>query len=126
MRTFRGSRITANGKIVNQNISTSHDPASLKCFVVCPNPHYILAREEGESQPILVFSDQNFVSTMSGGNSCMAIARLEDASLNELVDLSMEILDKYQVPPGTLLLYSSVSYLYNAGAKYARRTGATW
>ncbi len=56
----------------------------------------------------------------------MAIARLEDASLNELVDLSMEILDKYQVPPGTLLLYSSVSYLYNAGAKYARRTGATW
>jgi hypothetical protein len=103
MRTFRGSRITANGTIVNQNISTSHDPANLKC-VVCPNPHYILAREEEESPPILVFADQNFVSTMSGGNSCVAIARLEDASLNELVDLTMEILDKHQVPPGTLLL----------------------
>ncbi len=45
----------------------------------------------------------------------MAIARLEDASLNEPVDLSMEILDKHQVPPGTLLLYGSVSFLYNAG-----------
>jgi hypothetical protein len=114
LRTFRGSRITANGKIVNQNISTSYDPANLKC-VVCPNPHYILARGEGEPPPILVFADQNFVSTMSGGNSCVAIARLEDASLNELVDLSMEILDKHQVPPGTLLLYGSVSHLYNAG-----------
>jgi hypothetical protein len=114
LRTFRGSRITANGKVVNQNISTSYDPANLKC-VVCPTPHYILARGEGESPPILVFSDQNFVSTLTGGNSCVAIARLEDASLSELVDISMEILDKHKVPPGTLLMYGSVSHLYNAG-----------
>ncbi len=48
LKTFRGSRITANGTTVNQNISVSFDPANLKC-VVCSNAHYILAKGPEDS-----------------------------------------------------------------------------
>jgi hypothetical protein len=50
LKTFRGSRITANGVTVNQNISATFDPANLKC-VICPNAHYILAKGKEESPP---------------------------------------------------------------------------
>jgi hypothetical protein len=43
LKTFRGSRITRNGETVIQNISSTFDPANLKC-VVCEKPHYILAK----------------------------------------------------------------------------------
>jgi hypothetical protein len=39
MKTFRGSRITQNGETVNQNMTSTFDPANLKC-VVCEKPHY--------------------------------------------------------------------------------------
>jgi hypothetical protein len=66
LRTFRGSRITAGGITVNQNISATFDPANLKC-VICENPHYILSKGVDDSPPILIFSDQKFVPTLSGG-----------------------------------------------------------
>jgi hypothetical protein len=50
LKTFRGSRITANGVTVNQNISSTFDPANLRC-VVCPTAHYILAKGTDESPP---------------------------------------------------------------------------
>jgi hypothetical protein len=114
LKTFRGSRITAGGVTVNQNISATFDPANLKC-VICENPHYILSKGLDESPPIIIFSDQNFVSTLSGGKSCIAIVRLEDASIPELVELSLEMLDRHRPPAGTLLIYGSVSHLFHAG-----------
>ncbi len=68
-----------------------------------------------DSPPVILFADQNFVSTLSGGTSCIAIARLEDANLIELMELSLEIFDCHTLPPGTLLLYGTVSHLFNAG-----------
>ncbi len=109
-----GSRITCNGTTVNQNISFTFDPANLKC-VVCSNPHSILAKGANDSPPVILFADQNFVSTLSGGTSCIAIARLEDSNLIELMELSLEIFDRHTLPPGTLLLYGTVSHLFNAG-----------
>jgi hypothetical protein len=50
LKTFRGSRITANGVTVNQNMSATFDPANLKC-VVCSTPHYVLVK--GKMSPLL-------------------------------------------------------------------------
>jgi hypothetical protein len=53
------------------------------------------------------------VSTLYGGKSCIAIARLEDGSLSEIADLAIEVLERQSIPPGTLLLVGSASYLRN-------------
>jgi hypothetical protein len=50
LKTFRGSRITANSVTVNQNIAAMFDPANLKC-VICPTAHYILAIGKEGSPP---------------------------------------------------------------------------
>jgi hypothetical protein len=114
LKTFRGSRITANGNTVNQSISASFDPSNLKC-VICSSPHYVLAKGPEDSPPTIVFADQNFVPTLSGGKSCIAVVRLEDASIPELSDLAFEILDKHHPPAGTIFLFGSASHLLNAG-----------
>jgi hypothetical protein len=114
LKTFRGSRITANVVTVNQNISATFDPANLKC-VVCSTPHYVLAKGKEESPPTLIFADQNFVSTLAGGKSCLAIIRLEDASLPELAELAHEVLDRHKPPAVTLFLFGSASHLLNVG-----------
>jgi len=114
LKTFRGSRITANGTTVNQTISASFDPSNLKC-VVCESAHYILAKGPDESPPTIIFADQNFVSTLSGGKSCLAIVRIEDASLPELTDIAFEILDRHKPPAGTIFLFGTASHLLNAG-----------
>lgn len=119
LRTFRGSRITANGVTVNQNISATFDPANLKC-VVCSTPHYVLAKGKEESPPTLIFADQNFVSTLTGGKSCLAIIRLEDASLPELAELAHEVLDRHKPPAGTLFLFGSASHLLNVGTTISK------
>jgi len=66
--------------------------------------------------PILVFGDQNFLPTLSKGQSCVAISRLEDATLDELVELSKEVLDRYPIPVGSLLLLGSANHLHNVGS----------
>ncbi len=53
---------------------------------------------------MLVFSDQNFVPTLSGGNSCVAVARLENGRLEEIADLAVEVLERHPIPPGTVLI----------------------
>jgi hypothetical protein len=92
----------------------SLDPSSLKC-VVCSNSHYVLAKGPEDSPPIIIFADQNFVPMLTGGKSCLAIVRLEDASIPELTDLAFEILDKYHPPARTIFLFGSSSHLLNAG-----------
>jgi len=74
LRTFRGTRMSSNNITVNQNISLSYDPATLLC-IICEKPHSILATGEGGAPPILIFSDQNFLPTLSKGSSCVAISR---------------------------------------------------
>ncbi len=50
LKTFCGSRTTAGGTTVNQNISANFDPSNLKC-VVCTNAHYILSKGPEDSPP---------------------------------------------------------------------------
>ena len=128
--TFRGSRICSNGQSVNQNISFSFDPATMNCCI-CKSHHNIIPNNSGV---VFLVSDQNFVSALSGKESCVPVCRLEDASLMELADLVIEILDRHTVPPGTLFLLNSTSYLSKVGStKYAydwieacRRLNGRW
>ncbi len=80
---------------MNQNISASFDLSNLKC-VVCSTPHFILAQGPDDSPLKIIFADQNFVSTLSGGKSCLAIVRIEDANLLELTEIAFEILDRHK------------------------------
>jgi hypothetical protein len=73
------------------------------------------AKGKEESPPTIIFADQNFVSTLSGGKSCLAIVRLEDASIPELGELAHEILDRLNPPAGTLFMFGSASHLLNVG-----------
>jgi len=86
---------------------------------VCKIPHHVVPRD-GSGMVVLV-GDQNFVSTLSGKNSCVPIIRLEDSSLEELFDLIIEIFDRTPLPPGTHFLVGSVSYLAQVGTgKYTQ------
>jgi hypothetical protein len=117
LKTFHGSRISKNGKTVNESISSSFDPRNLTCMC-CPDPHHVLV----SNKPlVLIFSDQNFVSNLSGGDgNCIAVLRAENASLCELAELAIEVLDKHTLPPGSILIFGSASHLFRVGtSQYA-------
>ncbi len=114
LRTFCGTRMSSNNITVNQNISMSYDPTTMKC-IVCESGHNILNTGQGDSPPTLVFCDQNFVPTLSGKESCISITRLEDCSLTELTDLAIEVLERQSIPLGSVLLLGTASHLYKAG-----------
>jgi hypothetical protein len=117
LKTFHGGRITKNGRITNECMSSSFDPRNLLCLG-CSTPHHILNKNKS---PVIVFSDQNFVPFLPGGaDNCIAVCRAENPTLNELADLAMEIIDRNPLPAGTTLLFGSCSHLYRGGtAKYA-------
>jgi hypothetical protein len=115
LKTFCGTRANSSGGASHQSISFSFDPATLTC-ISCKAPHKIFengTRDSGAS--IIIFCDQNFVTTLYGGNSCVAIVRLEDGSLREIADLAIEVLERQSIPPGTLLLLGSASHLQHVG-----------
>ena len=110
--SFAGSRVLKGGTAVNQNLSASFDPATLIC-VSCKVEHPVIT----SSGPICVcVSDQNFVSNMSGGEGwCIAIIRIESASLEELVDMTFEIFENQKFPGGTVFCIGSASHLHREG-----------
>ena len=69
---FVGSRVQKGGKLSNQNLATSFDPASLKC-VACPTEHDILDK----NKPFCIcVADQRFISNLSGGGGWTLALRL--------------------------------------------------
>jgi hypothetical protein len=112
LKTFHGGRISKNGRTSNECVSISYDPRNLTCLG-CESPHNILSNT---SPVTLIFSDQNFVPFLSGGpENCIGVCRGENFSLNELVDLAAEILEKKPLQPGSVLLFGSASHLYKVG-----------
>jgi len=111
-RTFRGSRVTANGKMVNQNLTASFDPANLVC-TTCTIPHNIIPQDG--SGMVLIIGDQNFVSAVTGKSHCTPVVRIEDGTLSELFRIGLEILDKNTLPLNTHFLVGSASHLSRIG-----------
>jgi hypothetical protein len=114
LKTLSSTHMNSNNITVNQNVSHSFDPSTLSCMS-CAKPHNILSKGELDGTPVLVFSDQNFFPTLSGGNSSVAVARLENGSLEEIADLAAEILERHPIPSGTILILGSVTHLQNVG-----------
>jgi hypothetical protein len=112
-KTFRGARVTSKGEVVNQAMSLSFDPATLLC-TACSKEHSIIPADESELA--IIVSDQNFVPILSGKSSCVPIIRMEDPTLKELFEITVEILDRHTLPNGTLFLVGSLSHLYEMGS----------
>ena len=73
------------------NIWTSFDPNSLMCLNCTSGPHHIL-KKDGQSKPAaFILTDQCFPVALSaaGGKECLAIIRVEDATINDLVTTFM-------------------------------------
>jgi hypothetical protein len=111
---FKGARIEKNGNVVNQFMSCSFDPSTLLC-ITCNREHKVL---EGEGGPdCFVLYDQNFIGTLPGTEQkkCLHITRIENASLNELAGIFLEIMDGKNLKQGTCILVGSLSYLSRVG-----------
>jgi len=113
LKTFHGTRITKGQQHVNESISLSFDPNSRTCLM-CPTEHAVIRQD----QPlVMVLSDQNFPTNLSGGEgNCIPVARLEDASLLDLVGILGEILEKTKPVTGSVVLIGSGSHLVRNGA----------
>ncbi len=96
---------------MNQSISISFDPNTLVC-ISCATEHKIM----GNTPVTIAFSDQNFVASIVGKEgTCFGVVRMEDASLSDLTELSLEILGNVRVPEGSVLLFGSASFLSRVG-----------
>jgi hypothetical protein len=109
--TFHGSRIREGQVTVNQSVSMTFDPNKMTC-VICTNEHAIVGKK-----PVTVFfSDQNFCATLPcHNNDCLSIVRMEDATLPELINLSVELFGDVKFPEGSVFLYGTASYLSRVG-----------
>jgi len=111
---FIGTRIRRGNPEVPQNATFSFDPATLTC-VCCEKSHPLFV--EGGTACICV-SDQNFPANLSGagtGCACVAVIRVESASLLELVEIFSEIFVGKKIPGGTTICLGSATHLHRAG-----------
>jgi hypothetical protein len=116
-KTFHGSRFQQGPQTVNQSISASFDPAKLIC-ISCDAEHPIIR----DSPTVLLFSDQNFVPTLSSPNKeCINIVRIENASLEELFEISKEIFGNSKLTDGTVMCFGSASHLARVGTSFYAR-----
>ena len=106
--------------MVNQAVTMSIDPSTLKCMA-CSNEHPVL---DGSGKPIVIFlADQNFVPMWEGQyeNCGIVIIRVFNPTLQELLELLLEVLDRKSLPEGSLILAGSVSYLFRVGTSLYTR-----
>ncbi len=114
LKTFHGGRVKRLQDTVNQSVTMSIDPATLTC-IVCSREHSLL---KGNKPIVIALSDQNFVAQWPNGtcgDSCTVVVRIANPSLQELVDMVLEIMDRQSIPDGSVLLIGSVSYLHRVG-----------
>jgi hypothetical protein len=109
--TFHRLRMLRGNETVNQSISLSFDPTNMVCLS-CNAEHNVV----GNKPLMMCFSDQNFVASLpfSNGN-CVSVARVENSSLVELLEIAKEILSNIKLPEGSVLLFGSASYLGRCG-----------
>ena len=108
---FVGSRVLKGNVVSNQNISLSFDPTTLSC-ITCPREHSIFV---GGKAVCICVSDQNFVSNIAAGKSCVSVARMEGGGLGELTDFVIELFENQKFPAGSVICLGSASHLHRVG-----------
>jgi len=109
---FVGSRLKDREKVVNQTVCMSIDPRMTKC-IVCKTEHDILTGDKRSKGFLL--SDQNSFEKVCGENTCLAVIRIEDGGLLELVELLEEVVGGKRLETGTIIGLGSLSYLEKVG-----------
>ena len=100
------------------NVATSFDPASLVCGNCLVGPHHIL-HPSGKNEPCcFVVSDQCFPAALpsSTAANCLAIIRVEDATIKDLVATFMRLTRGCDITMGTVVMISSLNHLGQVGA----------
>ena len=104
------------------NIWTSFDPNSLMCLNCTSGPHHIL-KKDGQSKPAaFILTDQCFPAALpaTDGKDCLAIIRVEDATLNDLTTTLMRMSRGCDIAIGSVLVIHSLNHLGRVGtATYA-------
>jgi hypothetical protein len=113
-KIFHGSHFRQGPCEVNQSISATFDLSILMC-VTCKKPHSIV----GNGPANVFLSDQNFVECLESKmeNSCLNMMRLEDASLEDLMDMVLKVFEGHMLPEGSVLLFVFASFLHIVGVK---------
>ena len=106
------------------NVATSFNPASLTCHNCAGGPHQVLtaAGSSVSSPTCFVLSDQNFPPALPGNgiDNCVAVIRVEDATLRDLVSTFMRLTRGCDLGVGSVVLLSSLNHLGRVGtAAYA-------
>ena len=100
------------------NVATSFDPASLVCGNCLVGPHHIL-HPSGRNEPCcFVVSDQCFPAALPSTTSanCLAIIRVEDATIKDLVATFMRLTRGCDITMGSVVMISSLNHLGQVGA----------
>ena len=104
------------------NMATSFDPSSLTCYNCDSSPHPIMSAN-GQSDPTcFILSDQCFPPALPSLTEarCLAIIRVEDASLSDLVKSFMRLTRGCNLAIGSVVVISSLNHLGCVGsAAYA-------
>jgi hypothetical protein len=97
--------------------SLSFNPVKGVC-ASCPSGHPVFGGGEA-NRTVIVLADQNFPAVLpSCENKCLAIARLEKGTLDELVDFAIKITkNSITVPSGTVFVIGSLSHMERVGAQ---------
>jgi uncharacterized membrane protein YgcG len=100
--------------------TASFRPDTWRC-ISCSSPHPILPRKRnfeqwGGGRAVIILSDQSMPALLPTENSsCPAILRVEGGTLQELCNHFCKILGDFALPPGSIILFSSLSHMHNEG-----------
>jgi hypothetical protein len=99
--------------------SMSFNPKTWLC-TACPKSHSVL--EEGgrggggDGRPVVFVTDQNFPAVLpSAGGRCLAIMRMEQATMDDLADMVIKLAKTVTIPESTVFVVGSLSHLSRIG-----------
>jgi hypothetical protein len=105
--------------------TASFRPDTWRC-ISCSSPHPILPKKRnfeqwGGGRAVVILSDQSMPALLPTENStCPAILRVEGGGIQELCNHFCRTLGDFALPPGSVILFSSLSHLHTEGlANYA-------
>jgi hypothetical protein len=101
--------------------SLSFNPVSWECSA-CPKKHSILGGGGGNDfssneggRTVIILADQNFPAVLpTASGSCLAIIRIDQGKIKDLVDLLFSISPE-EFPPGTIFVLGSLTHLQGEG-----------